>query len=100
VRIAALPVTAPTGVIWYVWLTDSPSGSIAVTFSSNPAKMRGTRPEKVRLLVLDRSQDGSRRPSSKVAVRVTADIRTGERGVLEYLLDPLLRYRQESLRER
>ena len=31
---------------------------------------------------------------------VTADIRTGERGVLDYLLDPLLRYRHESLRER
>ncbi|HYD31380.1 MAG TPA: hypothetical protein VEB64_11065 [Azospirillaceae bacterium] len=33
-------------------------------------------------------------------LRERMGIRTGERGVLEYLLDPLLRYRQESLRER
>lgn len=31
---------------------------------------------------------------------VTAEIKTGQRRVIEYLLSPLLRYRQESLRER
>ena len=31
---------------------------------------------------------------------VTAEIKTGSRTVLSYLLSPLLRYRQESLRER
>jgi len=31
---------------------------------------------------------------------VTADIRTGERRLLEYVLGPMLRYRDESLRER
>lgn len=31
---------------------------------------------------------------------VTAEIKTGERRIIEYLLSPLLRYRQESLRER
>jgi len=31
---------------------------------------------------------------------VTAEIKTGSRRVIEYLLSPLLRYRQESLRER
>jgi hemolysin D len=31
---------------------------------------------------------------------VTADIRTGKRGVLEYFLDPLLQTAQESMRER
>ena len=31
---------------------------------------------------------------------VTAEIKTGSRTVLSYLLSPLMRYRQESLRER
>jgi hemolysin D len=31
---------------------------------------------------------------------VTAEIKTGSRTVLSYLLSPLVRYRQESLRER
>jgi hemolysin D len=31
---------------------------------------------------------------------VTVEIRTGSRRIIEYLLSPLLRYRQESLRER
>ena len=31
---------------------------------------------------------------------VTVEIKTGERRIVEFLLSPLLRYRQESLRER
>lgn len=31
---------------------------------------------------------------------VTADIQTGDRRLLEYVLGPMLRYRDESLRER
>jgi hemolysin D len=31
---------------------------------------------------------------------VTVEIKTGSRTILSYLLSPLLRYRQESLRER
>jgi hemolysin D len=31
---------------------------------------------------------------------VTAEIKTGSRTILSYLLSPLLRYRQETLRER
>jgi hemolysin D len=31
---------------------------------------------------------------------VTIEIKTGQRRVIEYLLSPLLRYKQESLRER
>lgn len=31
---------------------------------------------------------------------VTADIRTDERRMIEYLLAPMLRYKQEALRER
>lgn len=33
-------------------------------------------------------------------MNVTADIRTGERRMLEYFLAPMLRYRQEAIRER
>jgi membrane fusion protein, hemolysin D len=31
---------------------------------------------------------------------VTVEIKTGSRRIIEYLMSPLLRYRQESLRER
>ena len=31
---------------------------------------------------------------------VTVEIKTGERRIIEFLLAPLLRYKQESLRER
>jgi len=31
---------------------------------------------------------------------VTVEIKTGSRAILSYLLSPLLRYRQEALRER
>jgi hemolysin D len=31
---------------------------------------------------------------------VTAEIKTGQRRVISYLLSPLMRYRQEGLRER
>jgi hemolysin D len=31
---------------------------------------------------------------------VTVEIKTGRRRLIEYLMSPLLRYRQESLRER
>jgi hemolysin D len=31
---------------------------------------------------------------------VTVEIKTGSRKILSYLLSPLLRYRQETLRER
>lgn len=33
-------------------------------------------------------------------MNVTADIRTGERRMLEYFLAPMLRYKQEAIRER
>jgi hemolysin D len=31
---------------------------------------------------------------------VTAEIKIGHRRVIEYILDPMMRYREESLRER
>jgi hemolysin D len=31
---------------------------------------------------------------------VTVEIKTGQRRIIEYILSPLLRYKQESLRER
>ena len=33
-------------------------------------------------------------------MKVTAEIKTGKRTVISYLLSPVFRYRQESLRER
>ena len=58
------------------------------------------------------------RPNSRVAVQqssinvngkavpispgmaVTAEVKTGERRIIEYFLSPLLRYKQEAIRER
>jgi hypothetical protein len=51
---------------------------------------------------LDRSEmdiDG-RRVALAAGMAVTVEIKTGERRVIEYLLSPLLRYKQGSLRER
>jgi hemolysin D len=31
---------------------------------------------------------------------VTVEIKTGQRRIIEYVMSPLLRYKQESLRER
>jgi hypothetical protein len=39
-----------------------------------------------------------RKPDRRMAV--TVEIKTGKRRLIEYLMSPLLRYRQESLRER
>ena len=38
--------------------------------------------------------------SNELGMTVTVDIRTGERRLLEYVLGPMLWYRDESLRER
>ena len=38
--------------------------------------------------------------SVTAGMNVTADIRTDERRMIEYLLAPMLRYKQEALRER
>ena len=35
-----------------------------------------------------------------LSMAVTAEIKTGSRRVIEYLLSPILRYRQEAMRER
>jgi len=51
---------------------------------------------------LDRAQieiDG-RTVNLSPGMAVTAEIKTGSRTVLSYLLSPLIRYRQEALRER
>jgi len=44
------------------------------------------------------TEDGAR--SLEPGMAVTAEIKTGRRRVIEYLLSPLLRYRHEGLRER
>ena len=50
----------------------------------------------------DRRQMQVERTSSifSPGMAVTAEIKTGSRAVISYLLSPLLKYKQESLRER
>src|SRR5262249_11121443 len=50
--------------------------------------------ERTQMLIDDRMVDLA------PGMAVTVEITTGERRILEYLLSPLMRYRQESLRER
>lgn len=50
--------------------------------------------EKTRMQIDDRMVDLS------PGMAVTVEIKTGQRRIIEYLLSPLLRYKQESLRER
>ena len=53
-------------------------------------------------VALDRTEmqiDGKRVPLTP-GMAVTVEIKTGQRRVIEYLLSPLLRYRQEAMRER
>ena len=51
---------------------------------------------------LDRSamQIDDRMVNLSPGMAVTVEIRTGSRAILDYLLSPLMRYRQEALRER
>ncbi|CAK0772231.1 hypothetical protein WCLP8_4830006 [uncultured Gammaproteobacteria bacterium] len=53
-------------------------------------------------IALDRSTiqvDGRTTPLT-AGMAVTAEIKTGRRRIIDYLLSPLIRYRDESLRER
>lgn len=54
---------------------------------------------RIRLLRSSIQVDGRETPLAP-GMNVTAEIRTGDRRVLDYLLSPIMRYRQESLRER
>jgi hemolysin D len=45
-------------------------------------------------------QIDDRRVLLSPGMAVTAEIKTGQRRIIEFLLSPLLRYKQESLRER
>jgi membrane fusion protein, hemolysin D len=49
---------------------------------------------------LDRTQIDDRMVNLSPGMAVTVEIKTGSRTMLSYLLSPLLRYRQETLRER
>jgi membrane fusion protein, hemolysin D len=51
---------------------------------------------------LDRTamQVDDRKVNLSPGMAVTVEIKTGSRMILSYLLSPLLRYRQETLRER
>ena len=56
-------------------------------------------PVQIRLDAMDISADGKRVEISP-GMSVNAEIITGDRRVIEYVLSPLLRYRHEAGRER
>ena len=47
-----------------------------------------------------RMQVDDRMVSLAPGMGVTVEIKTGQRRIIEYVMSPLLRYKQESLRER
>ena len=61
--------------------------------------IRGTKEFWNDLLLTDIAVGGQRVRLSP-GMAVTAEIRTGQRRLMEFFLSPLLRYRQESVRER
>ena len=54
---------------------------------------------RVKLELVGDEWDSARRLVT-AGMNVTADIRTDERRMIEYLLAPMLRYKQEAMRER
>ena len=72
------------------------------TAQSNPDEAKQTGSAYVARVALDRTQmqvDG-RTAQLEPGMSVTVEIKTGSRRIIGYLLSPLLRYRQEVLRER
>lgn len=72
------------------------------TAQSNPDEAKQTGSAYVARVTLDRTQmqvDG-RTAQLEPGMSVTVEIKTGSRHIIGYLLSPLLRYRQEVLRER
>jgi hemolysin D len=70
--------------------------------TTTPSEPKGQELVYAARVSLDRTQmqvEGSRVNLSP-GMAVTAEIKTGSRTIISYLLSPLLEYRQESLRER
>jgi hemolysin D len=71
----------------------------ALNDSSEPAGQEMVYQARISLDQTDMLIDGKRVPLSP-GMAVTAEIKTGTRSVLSYLLSPILRYHQEGMRER
>jgi hemolysin D len=71
----------------------------ATTDTSEPLGQEMVYQARVSLDQTDMVVDGKRVPLSP-GMAVTAEIKTGARSVLSYLLSPILRFHQESMRER
>ena len=74
-------------------------GNGALSDSSEPAGQELLYSARVALDRADMSIDGRIVPLAP-GMAVTVEIKTGSRRIIEYVMSPVLRYRQESLRER
>ena len=86
---------------------DKPASQVAAAEKTTGSSTRTSEPAGQELLYaarvsLDKAQIQVEDKLVDLApgMAVTVEIKTGQRRVIEYLLSPLLRYRQESLRER
>lgn len=79
--------------------SDSSKSSGAVDDSSEPSGQEFVYAARISL-DSTQMQIGDRLVDLTPGMAVTAEIKTGRRRVIEYLLSPLLRYKQEALRER
>jgi hemolysin D len=70
----------------------------ALSDSSEPAGQELIYSARIALDRAEMSIDG-KRVSLAPGMAVTVEIKTGSRRIIEYLMSPVLRYRQESLRE-
>jgi hemolysin D len=77
-------------------------GSRAVGTSNDSSEPKGQELNYSAHISLDRAvmQIDDRTVNLSPGMAVTVEIKTGSRSILSYLLSPLLRYRQETLRER
>jgi hemolysin D len=74
-------------------------GSGALSESSEPAGQELLYSARIALDRSDMQIDSKVVPLTP-GMAVTVEIKTGSRRLLEYLMSPVMRYRQESLRER
>jgi len=76
---------------------DNPSGS-----SSSASEPKGKELSYAARISVDRTkmQVGDKMVRLSPGMAVTAEIKTGSRRIISYLLSPMLKYKQESLRER
>jgi hemolysin D len=81
---------------------EEPSGAAPAGAQSTTSEPNGQELVYAARVVLDRAQmEIEGRPVQLLSgMAVTVEIRTGSRRIISYLLSPLVRYRQEVLRER